>query len=234
MNKFGMASPTAILTLLEETAAGHCDSIGYGLYELEDQGIGWVLISGAIDMIRYPVYKETITIRTWISKYSLVKGYRENLILDGDRNIIGRAKGIWAFYDIKNRRPVPVFEEIKSSWGLDEEVSTRANNEKALMRIDDGFPEMELDIYRSDIDGNKHVNNIRYFHWMIESMPEEIVDNYYLKLINAKFISEAPYGGKIQVFLKHGPDRETFSHTMKNTLNGKLCVIADSSWQRLK
>jgi acyl-ACP thioesterase len=105
MNKFGMASPITILTLLEETAADHCYNIGYSLYNLEKQNIGWILISGTIDMIRYPQYKEEIIIKTWLSKYSLVKGYRENIIFDNARNIIGKAKGIWAFYDIKKRKP---------------------------------------------------------------------------------------------------------------------------------
>ncbi len=233
MNKFGMASPTAVLTLLEETAADHCYHIGYGLYELEKQHIGWILISGAIDMVRYPLYKEKITIRTWISDYSLVKGYRENVLLDEDGRIIGRAKGVWAFYNILNRRPVPIFDGIKSLWGVNPEISTYANNEKELQRIDHGIPKIELDIYRSDIDGNKHVNNIRYFHWMIESMPEEIVDNYYLKIINAKFFSEAAYGGKVQVYLEEGPEDLMFRHTMKNSSNGKLCVNANSVWEKI-
>ena len=82
MNKYGLASPTAILTLLEETAAEHCHSIDYCLYSLERQNIGWVLVSGVIDMLRYPKYKESIVIRTWLSKYTLVKGHRENIIFD--------------------------------------------------------------------------------------------------------------------------------------------------------
>ena len=39
MNKFGEASPTTILTLLEETAADHCYSIDHSLYDLIDQNI---------------------------------------------------------------------------------------------------------------------------------------------------------------------------------------------------
>jgi acyl-CoA thioesterase FadM len=73
MNKHGIASPTTILTLLEETAADHCYDIGYSLYDLENQNIGWVLIAGRIDMARYPKYKEKIKIQTWLSKFSLVK-----------------------------------------------------------------------------------------------------------------------------------------------------------------
>ena len=39
MDKFGEASPTTILTLLEETAADHCYSIGHSLYDLLEQNV---------------------------------------------------------------------------------------------------------------------------------------------------------------------------------------------------
>ncbi len=58
MNGLGIASPTTILTLLEETAAEHCCSINHNLYQLEKQNIGWVLFAGIIQMERYPRYKE--------------------------------------------------------------------------------------------------------------------------------------------------------------------------------
>ncbi|MDR0730506.1 MAG: hypothetical protein LBF63_02485, partial [Treponema sp.] len=190
MNKHGMASPTTILTLLEETAADHCYSIGYSLYSLESRHIGWVLISGSITMNRYPKYKETIKIQTWLSKFSLVKGYRENLILDAADHVIGKARGIWAFYDIQNRKPVPVFEDIKTKWGIGPGISTEIDTALISPAVKDS-PETEFDIYRSDVDNNKHVNNIRYFHWLIESLPDTILDECLLETVNAKFYSEA-------------------------------------------
>ena len=82
MDKFGEASPTTILTLLEETAADHCYSIGHSLYDLLKENVGWVLLSGSLQMERYPRYKEKIIIRTWISSYSSIRGFRENIIYD--------------------------------------------------------------------------------------------------------------------------------------------------------
>ena len=104
MNKFGEASSTTLLTLLEETAADHCESINQGLYTLQNQNIGWVLLSGILTMDRYPKYKEKITIRTWMSEFSMIKGHRENLIFDEKMNIIGRSKGLWVFFDIEKQR----------------------------------------------------------------------------------------------------------------------------------
>jgi acyl-ACP thioesterase len=230
MDKLGMTSPTTILTLLEETAADHCLSIGQSLYQLEKQNIGWVLVSGTIEMIRYPRYKEEITIKTWLSKYTLVKGYRENIIFDRSGNIIGKAKGLWVFYNIKERKPTPVFEEIKQKWGVNTEISLEINNE-LLIPFSDGEPEMEFNVNKSDVDSNKHLNNIKYFHWLIESLPEDILDNYYLTSINAKFYSEATFGEKIQIYIKEDLEKK-ICVTMKNNLINKLCAVANTKWKK--
>jgi acyl-ACP thioesterase len=231
MNKYGVASPTAILTLLEEAAAEHSYNIGHSLYSLERQNIGWVLVSGTIDMIRYPGYKENITIRTWASKYTLVKGYRENIIFDGSGNIIGKAKGVWVFYDIERMKPVPIFDEIKVKWGVNPEVSREIDMD-AIKIIDGGEYEQEYNVYKSDVDSNKHVNNIRYFHWLIESLPDEVTDDYVLKRVNAKFYSDAKYGEKIRIYMKHDAEQNVFLHTMRSNLDGRLLAAAHTVWEK--
>jgi acyl-ACP thioesterase len=232
MNKYGLASPTTILTLLEETAADHCYAIGHSLYSLERQNIGWVLVLGSIDMYRYPKYKETIQIQTWLSKFSLVKGYRENLILDAGGEVIGKAKGVWAFYDIQNRKPLPVFEDIKTKWDTDPKTSAEIDTGLIQPLIKDS-PEIEFDVYRSDVDSNKHVNNIRYFHWLIESLSDEVLDGYVLEKVNAKFYSDAKYGEKIQVYVEGDSGTNTFTHTMKSKFDNKLLVAAHTRWKEI-
>jgi acyl-ACP thioesterase len=231
MNKNGIASPITILTLLEETAAEHCHNIGYSLYDLELQNIGWVLTSGIIEMVRYPKYKENISIITWLSKYFLVNGFRENIILDEDGKIIGKARGRWVFYDIQKRKPVPIFEDIRLKWGVKQETSVEANLD-LINQSGDGSLKSEFNIFRSDVDSNKHVNNIRYFHFLLESLPEEIVDNYYLKVINAKFFEEAKFGEKIQVYINDDLGNNNFLHTMKSGINNKMFAKAHTQWMK--
>ena len=229
MNKFGVASPTTILTLLEETAAEHCHNIDHCLYSLERQNIGWVLVSGTIDMVRYPKYKENIVIRTWISKYTLVKGYRENIILDDSGNIIGKAKGVWVFYDIEQRKPVPIIDQIKTKWGINAHISKEVDK-NTIKILQDNHHEVEYDIYKSDVDSNKHVNNIRYLHWLVESLPDDIVDNCMLKRLNARFFSEGRLGEKIRVYKNNDTEHNAFLHTMRSSIDNRLIAAAQTVW----
>jgi len=232
MNKSGVASPTTILTLLEETAADHCYSIDYSLYDLEKQNVGWILLSGFMQMDRYPGYKEKITIRTWLSTYSTIKGIRENIIYDEQRNIIGRARGLWLFFDISKRRPVQIFDEIRDKWSYCRDESTGQDISRKLDVLDTAGYMQEFCINRYDTDMNKHVNNIRYLQWVIESIPDEIIDNYYLHSIDGRFISEAQYGDTIISFTEQDALHNSFIHTIKVKGTNKVCATAKTIWKK--
>ena len=232
MNKFGYASPTTILTLLEETAADHCNSINYDLYKLERQNVGWVLLSGVMQMERYPRYKDKITIRTWLSGFSSIKGFRENIIYDNQNNIIGRAKGLWLFFDLKRRRPTRVFDDIIKKWSFYNQESIPDDITGKIEPIDSDIDALEFSIRRYDTDMNKHVNNIRYLQWAVESIPEEIVSDYYLYSINGRFLAEAQFGDTILSLTRNDSGDTSFIHTIKVQGSNKVCATARSVWKK--
>lgn len=232
MNKFGEASTTTILTLLEETAADHCHSIGRSLYDLKGDNIGWVLLSGIIEMYRYPIYKEKITIRTWISSNSDIRGFRENILFDESGEIIGKSKGLWVFFDINKRRPARIFEDIKCGWEnksgccLDHDVTQK------IMPLHSSANHCEFKVNKFDIDSYKHVNNIKYLQWLIESQPKELTDNYYLYSIDGRFMSEAQYGDTLLSFTDRDGEPNSFVHTIKTLAGDKICATAKTIWKK--
>lgn len=232
MNNLGLATPTIMLALLEETAADHCYAINHSLFDLVKKNVGWVLVSGAMQIERYPSYKEKITIRTWLSSYSTIKGYRENIIFDENQNIIGRAKGLWVFFDIENRKPIPIFNDIKEKWGYYNEESINTNIKKKIEAIDFASNIKQFKVNRFDTDMNKHVNNIRYLQWVIESIPEDVADNYSLYEINGRFISEAQYGDTVLSLTNTDIENDSFVHTIKIKGSNKVCATAKTLWKK--
>lgn len=231
MNKFGEATPASMLTLLEETAAEHCFAINHGLYDLIKQDIGWVLASGIMNIDRYPRYRETITIRTWLSEYTSVRGIRENVIYDEQGNVIGRAKGLWVFYDIKKKRPVRIFDEIKNKWSFNREESIRHDIVKKIDAIDTALYSREFKVMYRDVDMNEHVSNLRYLQWVMESMPEAFTDQFYLHSIDGRFLSELKYGDLVKSYTDNDINAESFTHTIKEQSRNKICATAKSVWK---
>ncbi len=231
MNEFGEASATTMLMLLEETAADHCYSIGYGLYDLIAQNVGWVLLSGVMQMDRYPKYKEKITIKTWLSSYSMIKGFRENIIYDEQGLVIGRSRGLWVFFDIQKRRPIRIFDAIKQAWSSDSTLSIEHSISGKIEVLDIATFSKNFKVNRFDTDMNEHVNNIRYLQWLMESLPKEIVDHYYLVKIEGRFITEALFDDTI-ISLTKGDVAHSFIHSIKIEGSSKVCATAQTFWKK--
>jgi medium-chain acyl-[acyl-carrier-protein] hydrolase len=231
MDQFGEATPTTVLKLLEEAAAEHCLSINQSLYDLFYQNIGWVLLSGYMQMERYPLYKEKITIRTWISKHTSIRGNRENLIFDEQGKIIGRAKGLWLFYDIKKRMPVRIFDDILKKWGCFPEESITHDITKKIEAIDSGIYKRNFLVHRYDMDANKHVNNLRYLQWLIETIPDEIMDNFYMHSIDGRYLNEAQFGHTIESLSEPEDGAHNFIHTIKDLDNNQVCSTGRTVWR---
>jgi acyl-ACP thioesterase len=234
MNKYGEASPAIMLALLEEAAAEHCQSINYGLYDLLKQNIGWVLVSGVMKMKRYPNYKEKIVIKTWLSGYTNVKGFRENIICDEQGRIIGRSRGLWMFFDINRRRPARIFDDIKVKWSFSPEKAMKYSLDNVIDTISSAEYVNEIRVRQSEIDIYQHANNLRYLLWLLDSVPEDVVDRNYLSFIDGRFISEIH--GRQEIIMLTTPDKVSneFIHTIKLKGTDKICATAITIWKKRK
>ncbi|XPV70326.1 MAG: acyl-[acyl-carrier-protein] thioesterase [Halarcobacter sp.] len=234
MNRLGEASAISILTLLQETAAEHCRYAGHDLLSLMSENLGWVLLAGAMEMERYPLYKEKIIIRTWISKYHAIRGFRENIIYDENYNIIGRARGLWVFYDIKKRRPKKIHPDFLKKWSSCKTISLEHDISNKIEPLNSFECKKEFKVNMYDTDTNKHVNNLRYLQWLMESIPDEILDNYYLYFIDGRFISEANYGDSILSLTNKDVEENSFIHTIQIKESGKVCATGKSVWKKIR
>jgi acyl-ACP thioesterase len=180
-------------------------------------------------MKRYPVFREKITIRTWMSQYTTVKGYRENVIYDEDGEIIGSGRCLWLFYDIKRKRPVKIFDEIKTTWSVFPPESSYDIDEKILMP--ETFTHLkQLYVCNYDMDMNNHVNNLRYLQWLLETVPQDVAEDCYVNLFELRFLKEAYHGDKIESCTAVMPN--CFIHSINNLTNGQPCTIGRSTWKK--
>ncbi|HNW71100.1 MAG TPA: thioesterase [Bacteroidales bacterium] len=231
MSKYGEATPETMLAMLEETAAEHCHAIQNDLYKLQRQNIGWVLVSGGLQMTRYPVYKEEIKIRTWLSSYSAVRGIRENIIFDSKNNIIGRGRGLWLFYDISRRKPLAIWDEFKENWSVNPEVSSDHDLVSKMEPVSRASYTNGIRVRSSEIDMYHHVNNVMYLHWLLDSVPESIMENCFLHDIQGRFIAEIKYGDNMEFLTEEEAGGKAFRHTIINRDTKKVCAIATTVWQ---
>lgn len=223
------ATPVAVLNLVEETAADHCAYIGKNVYDLQKDGIGWVLYAGCYHMNQYPRYREKIKVVTWISMFKGFMGYREYRVLSENGDVYGGYRGLWLYFDLEKRKPIPVDKIYYEQWPLRNEIAINCEIVPYKNKIEDPDLGKSFAVQRFDIDSNSHVNNVRYMQWLMESIPDEFYNKARLEGIQGTFLKETVYNRHVESECKIISPTELI-HTVTEKEHGTLLATAKTIW----
>ncbi len=194
----GRLSPAATLRYLQETAWNHASALGQSLDPRDGGPLGWVLSRLRLQMDRYPAWGERVFVETWPVGVIRMHALRDYRIRDAAGRECGRASTGWLIIDVASRWPrrpqqvMPVLTEVEPR----ELVSGLPG------RIEAAAPpceEQDRKVLYSDIDINGHVNNVRYFEWVLDSQPADRLTGGEIRTIEAAYVSEALIGHTVAV-----------------------------------
>lgn len=221
----------ALMQMLEEAAIEHCVAIERDVFTLLDEGFGWVLLSGALHFNEYPRYNHSIITDTWISGWTRYQGIREFLLKGEDGRIFTRATTKWAYVDARKRRIVPIAESFKIGWPRKEKRALECRFIKRPLEMPAGYSTENYAVRRHDIDSNRHVHNVRYLEWVLETVPEEYFDGRELESVEGSFIHEAHLNDTIQVQAGIVSDNELVHNVVRRS-DGEVLSTGRSCWRK--
>ncbi len=170
--KNGFITNRAILRILENIGGYHSDNVGYGLLDIEKNGVSWFLLDWKIKVIKRPKYGEKLLVRTWGRNVKRVSTNRDYEIYNENKElcVIGTSK--WALVDINNKKIAKITPDVINRYEIEEKsVFEEQEIEKA------NIPEQFISTYtfkptRRNIDLNGHMHNIHYLEIAYEILPE--------------------------------------------------------------
>lgn len=199
-----VAKNTAILKFLEEIAELNSFEVGYGLENMPETKVAWLLLDWQVEIIKRPKYKEKIDVETWSRKIERCYGLRDFEIYNKMGELIVKGTSKWVLVDIEKRRPIRVPEDAATKYSLyNDKGYTVFENE--IEKIEE-LEESELnfiqkyEVQRRDIDGNNHVNNIAYLKVAYEILPYEIYNEKTFDNIRITYKKEIKYGEKVDCY----------------------------------
>ncbi|MCH3965557.1 MAG: thioesterase [Clostridium sp.] len=217
---------TSIMNYFDDVATEQSQNMGGGLDYMEQHRVAWVIYKWDIYVNRYPSFREKLKVRTYARSFLKFYGYRTFEIIDKNQDIVCRANSVWLLIDIDKRRVKRISSDMYSIYGL-----TKEDNEPLVIdnvNLPDKFDfEKYFDVRYSDIDTNRHVNNVKYVDWAIETVPLDIVENYSIKNINISYKKEATYGGKIKSSTKIEEQNGKYLglHKISDNDGNELCIV---------
>ncbi len=189
VNLRGEAGLHSVLSFVQDVGWLHALKLNVKLPE----GLGWVFTRQKLKMIRWPKWNDTVTLKTWLrppdSNKFLIRDYE----LSVNGFIIGRAASTFSAFDLLTRK-ISLLD-----WNSNKEIFQPDGHhdfvpEKIL--VSGEVEELaQFKVRNSDLDLNNHVNNTKYAHWILDSIPLEIITSQtQLVGYEINYLSEAKPG----------------------------------------
>ncbi|RDY12132.1 Oleoyl-acyl carrier protein thioesterase 2, chloroplastic [Mucuna pruriens] len=201
------ATVETIANLLQEVGCNHAQSVGFSTDgfattpTMRKLRLIWVTARMHIEIYKYPAWSDVVEIETWCQGEGRVGTRRDFILKDhATDQVIGRATSKWVMMNQDTRRLQKVSDDVREEYlvfcpreprlAIPEEDS---NSLKKIPKLEDPpaqYSRLGLVPRRADLDMNQHVNNVTYIGWVLESMPQEIIDSHELQSITLDYRRE--------------------------------------------
>lgn len=190
----------AILSYLEDVGGKHSNIAGYGILDIPNTHLTWLLLEWKLKVIRRPNYNEKLKVTTWSKDTVKCYAYRDFKVYDEQGNIIVLAASKWVLVDTQKGRIVMVEPELlekykpeldKSAFG--DEIDKK--NDFPKIREPENYQyEKDYVVRKSDIDVNNHMHNLNYMDLANEALPDEVYKKGQLNNVRITYKREIKLG----------------------------------------
>ena len=193
----------------------------------------WMLLKYDIKIHQYPKVNDIIIADTNVIGVKKFYGYRTHTIKNKDGKVLVEMNSASILVDLEKRRPTTVTDQQKEAYGLDGDIKERITLDD-LESIASGAVEKIYEVRHSDIDLNGHMNNIIYIERAMDTMPNDIIDNYCLCGIKVFFKKESVLNENIKVLTNLEEDSEILysTHNIFGE-DGKIHTKLELQWCKL-
>lgn len=189
----------AILGDLEDVGGIHSNIAGYGILDIPQTKLSWVLLDWKLKIIRRPKYSEKIKIKTWSKNAIKFYTYRDFEVYDENGQVIAIATSKWVLLDIDKEKIVKISDEVLNKYEPELEKSVFDISEiEKLQEPENYISEVEYTVKKSDIDVNNHMHNLNYLELANEALPEEIYNKQELNNVRINYKKEIKLGETVK------------------------------------
>jgi acyl-ACP thioesterase len=182
----------------QEAAISHAENLGVGREAMAAAGQGWILSRISVQVDRRPRYCETITVRSWPRGGEKLFAVRDFDIRGKDGIPVVSARSGWIIVDIEKRRPLrpqSIMDTLPHNEGLDALACMPTGLEERGNLVKTG----ERKALYTDVDYNKHVNNVRYIQWIEDAIEPQFLESAEKMRLDINYLNEILSGEVIEI-----------------------------------
>ena len=203
----GHLSFPALCNYIQNTAFNHAHHLRLGYQDMKERDLTWVLSRLTVKVLEPARLNQRLIVETWVKKVTRFSTVRDLLVADADGKPLVQVSTYWVIIGLTTRRPHKLD-------AVPEGLTVVPGKEALVSDFRDfGTPSREgrgarRRVYHSDLDLNRHVNNVNTVRWILDSQSSMAAANYGVCDFRAAFLSEAFCGEEVAVYSEAAEDED--------------------------
>ena len=200
-----VSTPRWLFEVCQEIAAMHSMAKHLGVPDLMKEGKTWVITREKMHITRYPVWGDTVRVKTGVPDAKSFFAPRSMIAHDPEGNELFRASTMWAVVDYNARTPIrigDIYEKLGCATEadfVDETLRREPKIDTARMLEKPPVQTFVPQIFFFDCDINNHINNIVYLDWLLRTVPVSYMKTHLPSMIDIMWIHEVHIDDSIEV-----------------------------------
>ena len=222
-----------LLEYFQEIADKDASAKGSSLHQMLKQGLTWVLHKYRIEIYRYPTPDDgKFYIKSYTEPYGKLFCLRTFELSDASGASIGRAWTWWVLLDAERMRPVRP-EKYELEYDNKAPDSEKQPVMTKLECITEADITEEIKVRWQELDVNRHTNNIVYFDWALDNVPDEVLYDMLPVEVECEYVNSVKKT-RVRVESQELPsdgEKRIFLHSVVSLEDGKLSAKLKSVWK---
>jgi acyl-ACP thioesterase len=212
-----------LFNLLQDVAHNHANGLGFGMPQLLEKDMFWVLSRITVHVVELPKHEDRVEISTWVKSIHGVKSEREFSIRCNSKEII-TASSLWFCLTATTHRPAPIPEAFKGLMIVNDiyAVPNGATKVNSVLENHEVSKGIKVTAFNSDIDMVDHVNNATYVRWIMDEARINYPTNS-IKEFTINYLSEVFLGQEITINHCQSAPNQVTTSVIREADNKTIC-----------
>jgi len=226
INKNTELTNKALFGFFEDIGGYHSDIAGFGLKNIEENRISWVLLHWKLKVLKRIKYGDKIHIKTWSRGAVLASCYRDFEVYNKDNELCAIATSKWTAIHLE-KGLIRMSDDIIGKYDTEDKKVFDDFNFSKIKQPENNSLTYEYTVQRRDIDINNHMHNLYYLDLAYEALPQDVYENSSFDNVEIMYKSGAYLGDHLKCFYSK-VDNEFFV-TIKSSDENTLHAIIKMS-----
>ena len=169
----GKLSISNLVHCFQDATNFQTESLDFDQEYYRQNGCAWIMIFWQIKIIKRPIYNEEIEVGTFPYSFKRFTGYRNFFLKDLSGEYMAVANSIWSYFNLKENKFVIPDKEMIEKYPMCEKIDMDYADRKVNISGEGIYGE-KIHIRKSDIDTNKHVNNVALINIALECVDYDL------------------------------------------------------------